>query len=251
MAAIRLSRPIRIEDGKEPPRYPFKQLLADIRGRIYRGEAYLCPCCGRGFKVLLYTPYMTAMCPYCLSMERYRLLCLYLDRRMGFGSAPARMLDIAPMWCFQEYCRARGNIEYVSIDIRSPLAMRHMDIKALEFRDDLFDCIVCYHVLEHIDDEQLALGELFRVLKPGGWAIIQVPIHVERTIERSELTTSEAEEILKYDDHLRAYGKDYLDRLESAGFLVDVDPFVRELSMADVALYGLDCTEDLYVCRKQ
>lgn len=250
MAAIRLSRPVRIEDGRQPPRYPFKQLLADVRGRIYRGEAYRCPCCGRGFKFLLYTPYMTAMCPYCLSMERYRLLCLFLERRMAFGSTPARLLDVAPMWCFQEFCRARSNIEYVSIDISSPLAMRHMDIRALEFRDEFFDCIVCYHVLEHIDDERRAMGELHRVLKPGGWAIIQVPIHVERTVERSELSPSEAEEILKFDDHLRAYGRDFGGRLESAGFRVEIDPFVRELSMSEIALYGLDCSEDLYISRK-
>ncbi len=250
MAAVRLSRPIRIEGGKEPPRYPVKQLLANVRSRIYRGDNYMCPCCGRSFKLLLYTPYMAAMCPYCLSIERYRLLCLFLDRKMAFGSTPVRLLDVAPMWCFQEYCRARGNVEYVSIDIRSPLAMRHMDIRALEFRDESFDCIVCYHVLEHIDDEQRALSELFRVLKPGGWAIIQVPIHVERTMERSELTPADAEEILKFDDHLRAYGRDFGSRLESAGFAVEVDTFVRELSMAEVALYGLDCSEDVYVSRK-
>lgn len=251
MSAIRFTRPIRIEDGTEPPRYPVKQFLANLRNRIYRGDAYACPCCGRSFKLLLYTPYMTAMCPYCLSIERYRLLCLFLDRKMAFGSTPVRLLDVAPMWCFQEYCRARGNVRYVSIDIKSPMAMRHMNIKDLEFRDGMFDCIVCYHVLEHIDDERRALDELYRVLKPGGWAIIQVPIHVEATVERSELTAAEADDILKFDDHLRAYGRDYDRRVEAAGFEVEVDSFVRELPMSEVRLFGLDCTEDLYICRKR
>ena len=250
MATLRLKGPIRIEDGDGPPRYPVKEALAKVRDRIYRGDRYECSCCGRTYKLFLFSPYMAALCPYCLSVERYRLLCRYLRDETDFGSKKIRMLDIAPMWCFQEFCRSFENVEYVSIDIESPMAMQHMDIRYLEFRDELFDFLVCYHVLEHIDDDQKALGELFRVLKPGGWAIIQVPIFTERTIEREELSMEEADDLLKYDCHLRSYGMDFDRRLEAAGFQVEVVDFVKRFSTRDIERYGLDCSEKMHLCRK-
>jgi SAM-dependent methyltransferase len=250
MTTLRLKRPLRIEDGDGPPRYPMKEALARLRYRIYKGDRFECSCCGKAFKLFLYSNYMAALCPYCLSVERYRLLCRYLRDETDFGSKPARVLDIAPMWCFQEFCRSFDNIEYVSIDIESPMAMRHMDIRDLEFRDGLFDFLLCYHVLEHIDDDRRAISELYRVLKPGGRALIQVPIFTEQTMERAEFTEAEADDILKYDCHLRSYGKDFGERLEAAGFEVSVVDFVKRFSMEEITRYGLDCTEDIYFCRK-
>jgi SAM-dependent methyltransferase len=250
MTTVRLKRPLRIEDGEGPPRYPVKEALARLRYHIYKGHKHECSCCGQSFKLFLYSKQMAALCPYCLSFERYRLLCRYLRDATDFGSRPTKILDIAPVWCFQEFCRSFDNVEYVSIDLESPMAMRHMDIQNLEFKDDLFDCLICYHVLEHIDDDHKAMSELYRVLKPGGWAIIQVPIFTERTMERCEFTEEEAEEILKYDCHLRSYGKDFGERLEAAGFKVEIDDFVKRFNMDELTHYGLDCTEDLYLCTK-
>lgn len=245
-----LRRPVGLDDGNGPPRYPFKEAMARVRSSIYRGDKVECSCCGMSFRLFLFSPYMTALCPNCLSYERYRLLCRYLTDRMDFGSEPARLLDIAPTWCFQEFCRSHENIDYLSVDIASPYAMRKMDILDLEFEDESFDAVVCYHVLEHIEEDMAALGELHRILKPGGWAIIQVPIHIEKTVHRSELTTEEQERILKFPDHVRGYGKDFKDRLESAGFRVEVDSYVRGFSPEEIKRYGLDRKEDLYVSRK-
>ena len=250
MTTIRLERPIRIENGDGPPRYPVKEALARVRDRIYRGDRCECACCGRSFKLFLYSNYMAALCPYCLSVERYRLLCKYLREKTDFGSYPMRVLDIAPMWCFQEFCRSFENVEYTSIDIESRLAMRHMDIRDLEFKDDHFDRIICYHVLEHIDDDRKAMDELYRVLKPGGQAVIQVPIFTEATIERDELSEAEAEDLLKYDCHLRSYGRDFGGILAVSGFDVVVVDFARRFSVEELKRFGLDCTEDLYVCTK-
>lgn len=250
MASIRLKRPLRIEDGNGPPHYPVKEALALVRNRIYRGDKCECSCCGRSFKLFLYSNYMASLCPFCLSFERYRLLCRYLRDETDFGLRLMRVLDIAPMWCFQEFCRSFESVDYVSIDIESPLAMRHMDIRDLEFKDDLFDCIICYHVLEHIDDDRKAMDELYRVLKPGGWAVVQVPIFTECTIERRELAEAEAEHLLKYDCHLRSYGRDFGQRLEAVGFNVEVVDYVKRFSMEELKRYGLDGTEDLYLCRK-
>jgi SAM-dependent methyltransferase len=251
VTSIRLRRPIRFEDGQGPPRYPVKEALAILRHRLYSGDRKLCPCCGRTSRLFLFTHYMTALCPYCLSTERYRQLCRYLRDETDFGSKETRLLDIAPMWCFQEFCRSFPTIEYVSIDIASPMAMRLMDIRDLEFRDGLFDCLICYHVLEHIDDDDRALSELFRVLKPGGWAIIQVPTLTENTVERKDMTDAEVEEVLKFDDHRRSYGwRDFPEFLRSAGFDVEVVPFGRSFSEEEIARQGLDFFEDLHVCRK-
>jgi SAM-dependent methyltransferase len=241
-------RRVEVEEG--PPRYPARELLARTRRALFRGDGVECSCCGGTFSHFLYSPYFTARCPYCLSIERYRLLCRYLRDETDFGRRQMNVLDIAPMWCFQEFCRSFGDANYLSIDLASPLAMRRMDIRGLALDDSTYDWLFCYHVLEHIDDEQAALGELYRVLKPGGRAVIQVPIDVERTVERSSLTPAEQTSILRWPGHLRAYGTDYADRLRRARFEVEVLPFVRRFSEEDLERYGLDATEDLFICTK-
>ena len=245
-----LRRPVGIDNGNGPPRYPVKEALARIRRVIYRGDKRECSCCGETFSLFLFSPYMSALCPNCLSTERYRLLCRYLRDETDFGSREVRLLDIAPTWSFQEFCRSYENVAYVSVDIASPMAMHLMDITNLDFEDSNFDHIICYHVLEHIDDDGRALRELHRVLKPEGWAIIQVPIHIDRTVERPELTEEEARKILVFPDHRRAYGKDFADLLESAGFNVEVLPFVKRFTPEEIERYGLDETEDIYLCGK-
>jgi len=246
-----LRRPVGIDNGNGPPRYPVKEGLARVRRLIYRGNRKECPCCGGTFSLFLFSPYMSALCPNCLSTERYRLLCRYLRDETDFGSREVSLLDVAPTWAFQEFCRSYEKVDYVSVDIASPMAMRLMDITDIDFEDSRFDHIICYHVLEHIDDDEKAVHELYRVLKPGGWAIIQVPmINSDRTVERSELTEEAAEKLLVFDDHRRAYGRDFTDLLESAGFEVDIVGFVRGFTADQIERYGLDKTEDLYICRK-
>jgi SAM-dependent methyltransferase len=248
---IRFSRPLRIDIDNQPPRFPVKEALAKIRGVIYRGNNKECPCCGRTSSLFLYSPYMTARCPYCLSIERYRVLCRFLRDETDFCTQRMSVLEIAPMWCFQEFCRPLDNIDYVSMDISSPIAMHHMDIRDIRFVDDSFDRVFCYHVLEHLDDDVTAMEEIHRVLKPGGWAIIQVPLLVEKTMERHELNEEEQNEYLKWADHVRVYGRDYVDRLEHAGFEVEVIPFGKSFTEEEVERFGLDPGEDLYLCRKR
>ena len=91
MSTVRLKRPIRVEDGDGPPRYPAKEAFAIIRERIFKGDKHECSCCGKSFKLLLYSPIMASLCPYCLSIERYRLLCRDLRDKTDFGSEPLRV----------------------------------------------------------------------------------------------------------------------------------------------------------------
>ncbi len=222
------------------------------RGYMLRGDSVKCPCCGGTFRGFMYSPYLTARCPHCESYERYRLLCLYLRDELDFCSRDVKLLDIGPIRCFQKYCRSLDCVQYTSVDIASPLADYHMDIRDLDFRDETFDCIICYHVLEHIPDDHNALQELYRVLKPEGWAIIQVPLDEEKddTVERSSIPPEMWRDVLKWPDHLRIYGKDFSQRLVSAGFKVKVSRYVDRFTDDEIAYYGLDPDEDIYVCYK-
>src|SRR4249920_3892182 len=123
------------------------------------------------------------------------------------------------------------NINYVSANLDSPLAMIRMDISKIPYKANCFDVIICNHVLEHIPNDRQAMSDLYRVLKPGGWAILQVPISLslDRTYEDpTAVTREEREKKFGQHDHVRIYAKDYKDRLENVGFTVEVYSFRKE-----------------------
>ena len=144
----------------------------------------------------------------------------------------------------------REGIDYTSIDVARENATVKMDVTSLTFKDDSFDCIVCYHVLEHVPDDSKAMSELLRVLKPGGWAILQVPIWAEVTFEDDSIARRDFLKYYGHADHVRRYGPDFRKRLESAGFKVTVDGYVRDLPREQVDRYGLLEGEDIYFCEK-
>jgi ubiquinone/menaquinone biosynthesis C-methylase UbiE len=120
--------------------------------------------------------------------------------------------------------------------------MRKMDITDMDFPGESFDVIICYHVLEHIKDDLKAMSELSRVLKKSGYAILQVPVkEIDETIEYSKPDPKESY-------HVRMYGRDYKDRLESAGFEVLVDDYLKNINAETLRKYGMDA-EDIYFCR--
>jgi SAM-dependent methyltransferase len=128
-----------------------------------------------------------------------------------------------------------------------------MDLIHTPFDDESFDAAICVHVLEHVSDDVRALAELVRILRPGGWAIIQTPVDKarEHTFENPLATSpSERERLFGQDDHVRVYGRDFPARLARAGFEVSVDEFVHELPRDTVERYGLAEHEDIHLCRK-
>jgi len=223
---------------------------------IYFGNRFTCPVCNGHFRKFL--PYgiklrQNAKCPSCGAMERHRLLWLYLKDRTGFFDDNLKILDIAPTWAFQEKCKKLKNIDYVSGDILSPIAMIKTDITDTALPDNKFDCIICYHVLEHVPNDKKAMEELFRILKPGGWAILQSPVDGKRnkTFEDPNVVRpNERAQVFGNKSHVRIYGRDYKDRLERAGFSVELDNYVGELDSEKIKTYGLMKNERMYFCTK-
>lgn len=217
-----------------------------------------CSCCQGRFSA--FTPFgviprANAQCPGCGSLERHRLLWLYLQERTNLLHAEHTVLHLAPEAVMAEIFRKLPNVRYLSGDL-DPAdetgAMVALDVTALPCRDDAIDVIICSHVLEHVADDHQAMTELRRVLSPTGWAIIQSPLDssLERTLEDPTVVDpAERERLFGQRDHVRQYGRDYGSRLERAGFTLRIDAFAASLDPAAVREYGL-LPEDLYVCRK-
>lgn len=163
-----------------------------------------------------------ARCPNCGSLERHRLVWRYFERRTDlFDGRSKRMLHVAPEACFlQPFERAFG-AGYVAADLSRPGAALRMDVCAIPHPDGVFDVLYCSDVLEHVVDDRRAMREFHRVLKPGGWAVLLVPVTVPRTVEDPSVTEpEERRRRFGQEDHVRRYGPDFADRLRVAGFEV-------------------------------
>lgn len=224
---------------------------------FYKGKDVECPICEAEFRKFL--PYgrnsrPNALCPSCLSLERHRLIWLYLKRKTDFFTQPHKMLHIAPELCFMPRFEDIKFLDYITGDIESPLAKVKMDIHKIPFDDNTFDIVFCNHVLEHVDNDILAMTEIRRVLKPGGWAILQVPFFFplkDQTFEDFSITSpKEREKVFGQDDHVRMYGKDYADRIRKAGLKVTEDEFVHTLQRQEIHRYALPENEVIYRCEK-
>ncbi len=235
---------------------PFVPLARRARAWWYRGDRVECPCCSGRFRAFLPAgrpPRPHALCPRCSSLERHRLLWLFLAERTPLLREPLRLLYLAPEEHLQRRLRALPGLTYVSGDLASRHTMVRLDLQRLPMRDAGFDAAICSHVLEHVRDLAAALGELRRVLRPGGWALLQSPIDASRTESFEDpLITSPAERLRAFgqEDHVRVFGRDYPERLRAAGFDVDVIPFARDLGAERAARYGLDLAEDVHLCRR-
>ena len=182
------------------------------------------------------------ICPRCGSRQRHRHLWLFLERHTDlFDGRPRRVLHFAPEAGIRTRLGEVKHLDYVTVDIEEGRADVAADVQALPFADGEFDVILCVHVLEHIPDDRRALAELHRVLRPGGWAILQVPIQGEHTDEDPSVTDpEERQRRFGQDDHVRMYGRDFEDRVRAAGFDLDVRVFRDELSARERRVKGLN-----------
>lgn len=225
---------------------------------LYGGSRFTDPIDGRSYRKFLPYGYggnirENALSPGTNSLERHRLMYLYLKRDTDFFTKPQKVLHVAPEQCFYGRFRKMENLDYTTADLDSPIADISMDLHDIPFEENTFDVVFCNHVLEHVDDDQQCMRELCRILKPGGLAIMQVPWipDQEMTVEDPSIKDpKERERLFGQYDHVRKYGKDYSDRLEKAGFKVTRVDMNKELSKEEFEKYRLPEGEPLYVCSK-
>ncbi len=226
---------------------------------LYRGDTVECPVCEKSFsKFLSYGSAVAqrdnVLCPYDLTLERHRLMWLYLKNKTDFFTKPnLKVMHIAPEQCFHKGFKKQENLDYTTGDLVSPIADLHFDLHNIPLADNQYEVIFCNHVMEHVEDDLRCMQELYRIMKPGGWGILQVPIDITRdsTYEDKSITTPEERETHFWQyDHVRLYGTNYPNRLTEAGFRVETVDFKDEIGEALLERYRLQKNELLYVVHK-
>jgi len=228
-----------------------------ILALYYRGKTYTDPIDGKSFRKFLpygyENPREGVLSPSTLSLERHRLLWLYLKNETNFFTDTLKVLHFAPEQAFHKRFKKLENITYTTTDLNSPIADVKADICQLPFGDDSYDVILCNHVLEHIPDDTKAMEELHRVLKPGGWGVFQIPqdLNREKTFEDNAITDrKERARIFGQYDHVRIYGRDYFNKLRSIGFKVDEINYTEALGTNAIAKFRLASGEIIPLVRK-
>jgi SAM-dependent methyltransferase len=233
--------------------YVFRPVLAFW----YRGNTFEDPIDGKAYRSFLpygyEIPRENVLAPGTLSLERHRLLWLYLKNETSFFTENLKVLHFAPEQAFYKRFRNLKNLDYTTTDLESPLADVKADICDLPFEDNSFDFILCNHVLEHIPDDKKAMHELYRILKPGGIGIFQIPQDLSRetTFEDDTITDPKKRaKIFGQYDHVRVYGRDYFEKLRSVGFKVEEVDYTKSFSDKEIQRYRLAKGEIIPVVSK-
>ncbi len=232
-------------------------LASPILKIALRGNKYQDPIDGNSFRKFLPYGYenqrKNVLSPSTLSLERHRLLWLYLQNETRFFKDNLKVLHFAPEQSFYKRFRNLSNLDYTTTDLISPLADVKADICDLPFKDNTYDFILCNHVLEHIPDDTKAMQEIYRILKPAGTAILQIPQDLNRqiTFEDNSITSpKERAKIFGQYDHVRVYGRDFFDKLRGIGFKVEEVNYGSKLNPAEIDKYRISEEEIIPVCTK-
>ncbi|WP_299552648.1 class I SAM-dependent methyltransferase [Seonamhaeicola sp.] len=227
-------------------------IVRPVLAFFLKGNTFTDPIDGKSFRTFLPYGYgnqrNNVLSPSTLSLERHRLLWLYLKNETDFfkpapvSGASKKVLHFAPEQAFYKRFKRLGHLDYVTTDLNSPLADVKADICDLPFEDNSFDFILCNHVLEHIPDDTKAMKELYRVMKADGMGIFQIPQDLKRvvTFEDNSITDKkERAKIFGQYDHVRVYGRDYFDKLRSIGFQVEEVDYTSHFSDEAITKYCL------------
>jgi SAM-dependent methyltransferase len=231
-------------------RYVPRSVTNRVKRALRSTYPFHCPLCGLyagAFEPFGNPPRPHALCPYCGSLERDRLTTRWIGR---YSQARGRVLHIAPESSLAPFLGTRARF-YASVDLgldeRQPMVKS--DLTRLAFRSSQFDFLYCSHVLEHVPDDRAAMRECLRVLAPTGIATFQVPMRGTRTYEDWSLVTPEQRlAAFGQRDHVRMYGSDFVERLASAGFIVDT--ITPEALSGGVHVINATWAEPIFVCRR-
>jgi predicted SAM-dependent methyltransferase len=231
------------------------RLPLKLKKTVLYSKRHQCPVCENYLRLFLpagAVARMNARCPICGALERHRLDWIFLRTQTNlFDGSPKRMLHVAPEPAFESKLKAIANLEYTTADLNDPNVMVKMDVSDIKYPEDHFDVIYCSNVLEHVLEDRKAMNELFRVLRPGGWAMLLVPISTQPTFEDATVTTpEEREKLFGGGDHFRAYGPDYIDRLETAGFEVQLFEASELLDRNTLYKFGIRQHQRVVFCAK-
>jgi len=194
------------------------------------------------------------VCPCCVSMPRHRILCDYLSQnKERLFPEKSKTLVFAPVYSVYIWFK-RNKLKYISADLTEKTVDINIDIQCIPFTDNEFDFISCDHVLEHVPDYKRAVGELYRIIKPGGFVEITVPLlpGLEKTYENESIVSyfDRAKAFGQYD-HLRMFGGDFANSLKEAGFVVSLydgdDCDKRIMPLTAPAAYDYN---KIFICKK-
>ena len=218
---------------------------------IYRGNNYKCNICEAELKKFIKYKFENSedlICPKCGSLSRTRALCFYIEDKIPSIN---KMLEFSPHRSFYDYWTNK-DVDYIANDYENEfLAHTHHSITSMPFNDNSFDLILCYHILEHIKEDDKAIKELFRILSENGVLLLQVPFSSGSTLEDLSITSSEKrKELYGQEDHVRYYGKeDFIDKLKLYGFDVNACLYTESLTDEIIRVYGLDKHDTIFICK--
>ena len=195
-----------------------------VVGLALRGDAVRCPCCSHSYR--RFVRYPTEYCPACGSYERQRLLCLYLDGSPDLVAGD--VLQVGPERSIKDRYQPRAR-RWLAVDIdpANPLADETMDVRSLGLPDGAFDFVVCSHVLDIVEEHDLAVAELYRVTRAGGTVLIQAPWR-----------------------SVKGMPDVYAKRLEAVGFRVQPQLLEEQKDEGSRRHYGLHSDEAMFICTR-
>ncbi len=238
-------------------RWVAKSALLAGRGLIRRGSRYRCLVCDTGVAAFTHQggslrTRQNGYCPRCNAKARHRRVWLHLQQHTNLWDGPIRLLHVAPAIGPGRALAAIPSIDWVGIDIRRrDLPTMRLDVTDMPFPSESFDAALSIHVLEHLDDDHAAMAELYRVLRPGGWAVLNFPCRLDGVTREDPSITDPDERRAAFGeaDHRRDYGGDVVDRLRSHGFGVRVFP-ATDIDPAARIMFGLTDDEHVFHCSK-
>lgn len=243
--------------------YPIFQALRDCKKSIqklnFKGDSVYCACCGSSFSA--FAPFgiprkPNRICLQCDSLERDRLLWMFLEMETDLFTQTCKLLHVAPERVFFNRFMSIGSIDYFPVDKcprKYPSGTKRLDLLRHSMPDHFFDVIICNHVFQYIIEDRQAIKSVYDMLKPGGWAILQVPMDWAREVSYEDYTIrspQERERVYGLSEHVRWYGRDYASRLEEAGFRVKMHDFIDAFSPEERKKYGFWEGEKIFYCAK-